>query len=165
MASDSNQPDMTIIKPFIEGTLQTLKVQCALNATHGKPYIKGSGPDVQSSIAAVLGLTSTAFRGSLSICFPEATFLAIMGRLLGETYTQITTDLEDGAGELLNIIFGFAKKVLNERSHTFEKAIPTVVRGEGLSVRHLTNQATLILPFESELGAFAIEICIEKNTE
>src|SRR5689334_8015212 len=97
--------DVNFINPFIDGALETLKIQCSFSAKSGKPYLKGKGPVIKTDIAAVIGLTSASFNGSVAICFPEAIFLTIMERMLGEKHSTITKDLEDGACELLNIIF------------------------------------------------------------
>ncbi len=153
--------DVNFINPFIEGTLETLKVQCSSPATAEKPFLKGKGAEIVVDIAAVIGLTSQAFNGSIAICFPEIVFLSIMGRMLGETYTVITQELEDGASELLNIIFGQAKKVLNEKNYAIQKAIPTIIRGRDIVVKHLTQSPTIVLPFHTEAGTFHIEIAIQ----
>jgi chemotaxis protein CheX len=81
--------------------------------------------------------------------------------MLGESYTDITKDLEDGAAELLNMIFGQAKADLNEKKYEIEKAIPTVIRGEALRMNHLASTPTLVIPFESPVGLLRIEINIE----
>jgi chemotaxis protein CheX len=155
--------DVNFINPFIDGAVETLKVQCSMPTTAGKPFLKGKGPEITTDIAAVIGLTSTAFNGSLAICFPQKIFLTMMEKMLGEKYTSITQELEDGASELLNIIFGQAKKILNERGYHIQKAIPTIVRGSDILVRHLTPSATIVLPFETEVGVFHIEIATQAS--
>ena len=153
--------DVNFINPFIEGAIQTLKLQCSFPTTAGKPFLKGSGPEIKIDIAAVIGLTSKAFNGSVAICFPQKIFLTIMEKMLGEKYTVITAELEDGASELLNIIFGHAKKELNTKGYAIEKAIPTIIRGSDMSVKHLTSSPTLVLPFDSEAGTFHIEVATQ----
>jgi chemotaxis protein CheX len=106
----------------------------------------------------VIGLTSNNFTGSVAVCFPKQVFLTIMERMLGERHDSITRELEDGASELLNIIFGQAKRVLNEQGFSIEKAIPTIVRGTDLNVHHLTPNPTIIVPFQTDVGSFYIEI-------
>ena len=152
--------DSAFIQPFLDGTITTLKVQCQMEATMTKPYIKGTGSEKpgQVDIAGMLGITSDQFKGSMSLCFPEKTFLAIMGNMLGETYTTITPDVEDGAGELINIIFGYAKRVLNEKGCTIQKALPTIVRGSAITVHHLPKGPIMVLPFTTNNGPFHIEI-------
>lgn len=155
--------DVNFIKPFVEGTVETLKVQCRVLATVGKPYMKddSNAEKMNTAIAGIIGITSAGFKGSISLCFPEKTFLGVMSRMLGETYATISKDVEDGAGELTNIIFGTAKRVLNEKGHSIQKAIPSVVCGAGLKVRHMTRIPTVVLPFDTELGPFSIEVGIE----
>ena len=155
--------DVAFVNPFVSGALETLKVQCSTTVTPGKPFIKGLNQPTDVAIAAVLGLTSKPFNGSIALCFPEKTFLTIMGKMLGEAFPAITKDLEDGAGELLNIIFGQAKKHLNDKGYAIEKAIPTIVRGKELMVRHMSANPTVILPFESDAGLFHIEVSTEPN--
>ena len=155
---DQPKIDVNFINPFIEGAIETLKVQCSFSVVAGKPFLKGKGPSIKVDLAAIIGLASPAFKGSVAICFPKPVFLRVMEKMLDEKFTEITKDLEDGASELLNIIFGQAKKALNDKGYAIEKAIPTIVRGEGIEVKHLTPSPTLVLPFSTEVGAFHIEI-------
>jgi chemotaxis protein CheX len=159
---DGLKIDVNFINPFIEGAIETLKIQCSFTAKAAKPFLKGKGPDIKTDITAVIGLTSAAFNGSVAICFPQSIFLSIMEKMLGEKHSAITKELEDGASELLNIIFGQAKRVLNEKGYAIEKAIPTIIRGSDLSVKHLTPNATIVVPFETEAGIFHIEIATQK---
>ena len=133
--------DKNFIKPFIEGTLNTLKVQCKIDSTPEKPFIKGSDPAKENSmvvdIAGVIGVTSTSFIGNFTLCFPEALFLTLMGNMVGETFTEMNEDVESGAGELLNIIYGTVKTVLNSQGYSLQRAIPTVVRGKNILMAQL----------------------------
>ncbi len=150
--------DVEFINPFIDAALKTMEIQCSLQATAGKPFIKGRMAQERIDIAAVIALTSPVFSGSMAICFPKTVFLGLMTRMLGEPYSEITPEVEDGASEILNITFGQAKVILNEKGYGLEKAIPTIVVGENIAVKHMTRTATIVLPFESDLGRFYIEI-------
>ena len=153
--------DLDFIKTFVLAALETLKVQCQFSAKAGKPFQKGQGVELGISIAGVIGITSSSFSGSIAVGFPTPTYLKIMSGMLGEEYTEITPDLEDGAGELINIIFGCAKKTLNDKGHNISRAIPSVVRGEKLRLMHMTKTPIIVIPFESPEGAFQIEIVLE----
>lgn len=159
----SQKLDVQFIQPFIDGTIQTLSVQCQLQATPGIPFTKGMGtaPVLQIDIAGLIGITSATFTGSVTICFPEKTFLKVMGRLLGEEFQTLNKDLEDGAGELINIIFGFAKRVLNAQGYTIQKALPSIIVGHGFSLRTFSKAPIGVLPFQTELGPFQIEVAME----
>ena len=57
--------------------------------------------------------------------------------MMGKPCAEITREAEDAAGELLNIIFGQAKgRLAEDRKYVIHEAIPTVIRGSDLSVRH-----------------------------
>jgi chemotaxis protein CheX len=156
--------DVEFVNPFVDSTIKTLSTQCNLQILPGKPRLKGAEGEPPVAIAGVIGLTSKAFNGSIALCFPEKTFLGAMEGMLGEPFPELTKDLEDGAGELLNIIFGQAKIVLNEKGMGIEKAIPTIVTGQSIAVRHLVNRPTIVLPFETEKGPFFIEVGIDEVT-
>lgn len=154
--------DLKFIKPFIDSALNTLQVQCSLECKTGKPFVKGKDvvqPDFE--IAAIIGLTSPSFTGSIAICFPKAVYLKIMSNMLMSEFTEITQDLQDGAAELLNIIFGGAKTVLNQQGYTIQKAIPTVVRGQHIQTSHLSTSPVMVIPFGTIAGEFHIEISTE----
>ncbi|MBX3020880.1 MAG: chemotaxis protein CheX [Bdellovibrionales bacterium] len=154
--------DVSFINPFVEGTLHVLKVQAQTEAAAEKPFMKTSAtPKMHVDIAGILGITSKTFNGGIAICFTDKVFLAIMSKMFGEEYKEITKDLEDGAGEILNMIFGHAKKILNEKGHAFDKALPTIVRAPNLSINH-SSKSSLILPFKAEAGTFFMEISTEK---
>jgi chemotaxis protein CheX len=153
--------DVQFFKPFIDGTVNVLAVQCKMKATHGKPFIKGSQAQPPFEIAASIGLACSAFTGSITLCFPKDVYLLLMSNMLGENFTAITDELQDGAAELLNMIFGSAKVALNPKGYNIQMAIPSVIRGENLRTTHLTRKQVIVLPFITEKGELHIEISTE----
>lgn len=155
--------DTHFFKPFIEGALNTLKIQCGVDAKPGKPFIKGTGREIITDIAGVIGLASSAVAGTIALCFPKDVFLRVMSRMIGQEQNEITSELQDGVSELLNMIFGHAKRVLNAEGYDIQMALPTVFCGQGLEFKHLTSAAIFVLPFTTEFGEFHIEICAEAS--
>lgn len=156
--------DLNFFKPLLDGTRTTLKIQCKTDVTPLKPFMKSNTSPVTFDIASVIGLTSSKFSGSMSLCFPAAVYLKLMSNMLGEELTELTPELHDGAAELLNIIFGQAKRVLNDSGYDIEKAIPTVISGKGMSTRHISSQPVIVLPFETPAGIFHVEIVFGPGT-
>ncbi len=154
--------DAAFFKPFIDGTLNMMKVSCATQGSMLKPFLKGTSEQSPFDIAGVIGLTCEAFSGTITICFPDKVFLTLMSRMLGENFTEVTPDLQDGAAEFMNMIYGQAKVVLNQAGYKIEKAFPTVIRGKDLRTRHAGgHNKTVVLPVQSDAGNFYIEICAE----
>jgi chemotaxis protein CheX len=157
-------PDMKFLKPFIEGTVHTIKVQCSTETVPGMVLTKPDPTLVRFDIAAIIGLTSAELSGAVTLYFPKDVFLGLIGRMFKEQYPEITSELEDGAGELLNIIFGHAKRILNTQGYAIERAIPVIFRGGngGGRPKPLVNAKPVQIPFKTDLGDFLIEIMVEK---
>lgn len=147
--------------PFIQGTLSVLRIQCTLDCKPAKPFIKGTHDQDDISIAAIIGLNCESFNGLIVIAFPKAVFLKAMGNMFGEVLHEITDDMQDGASELLNMIYGQAKIVLNDQGFGISRALPSVIRGEKLRLYQDTSSKVFVLPFTCEAGTFYVEICTE----
>lgn len=151
--------DVKFIDPFIRATTQSLKIQAKIESQPGKPKLKTPVDALKFfDIVGIISLVSNAFNGSIALCFKKSVFLQLCENMLGEEYDEITDELEDAAGELLNIIFGVAKAELNAtEGYKIHKAIPTVLRGDKIKVKQ-TKGPTIILPFATDFGDFQIEI-------
>lgn len=156
--------DVDFINPFIGAARSVLETQAQLTLTAGKPMLKKADERLPMEIAGVIALSCKEFTGSINLCFKAETFLKIYEGLTGEKHTTITTEIEDAAAELLNIIFGQAKTVLNDqKGYTLERALPTVLTGEKLRLYHSSRNPAIVIPFESPAGAFHLEVVVEKS--
>lgn len=157
--------DVEFISPFIDSTVEILSIQANTAAKAGKPRLKEAGQRSEFDIVGVITLISNVFEGSIALCFKSEVFLKICSNMLDENIEELNDEVEDAAGELLNIIFGMAKAKLNdEKGYQIEKAIPTIIRGPGIRVKQ-TLGPTIILPFESDAGEFQVEIELSNSEE
>jgi chemotaxis protein CheX len=152
--------DTDFINPFLNATLNVLKVQAGVDAKPGKIFVKSDQHKNMGDISGVIGLVSDTFNGTVNITFPEKVFLQIVSGMLGEEYTELTKDIVDAAGEITNMIFGQAKVILNEKGYGIKTAIPSVVSGKNHSLEALTKGPVVVVPFESSKGSFFVEICL-----
>ncbi|MCB0407699.1 MAG: chemotaxis protein CheX [Bdellovibrionales bacterium] len=142
--------DVEFINPFLSATKQTLSVQAQTEIQPLKPYIKSKNIPYQVNIAGVISLISDHFTGSITLCFPSETFLNIYNKMFDEQNTKINSEIEDAAGELLNIIYGQSKAELNDKKgYQLKKAIPTVLTADKLRIRQQGSGPTVVLPFDS----------------
>ena len=156
--------DVSFINPFIVATKTALEVQADTEVSVLKPYIKKEALPYDIGIAGVISLITDGFTGSITLCFPTQTFLDIYNKMFEEDNKEINEELEDFAGELLNIIYGQAKVILNdELGHELQKALPAVLTSEKLKIRHTGQGPVFVLPFDSQLGKFHIEIEMASN--
>jgi chemotaxis protein CheX len=150
-----------ILRPFLESTMNVLKTMAFLDPKPGKPFVK-SGPEPKGDVTGVIGLASESHQGSMAIVFPRATILQIVSSMLGENYTEVTSDVLDCVGELTNMISGGARASLAKMGLKFEMAIPTMIQGEHHIVEHKTSGGGVIcIPFNIESGTFYVEACFK----
>ena len=160
--------DAKFLGIFVEQTQKTLEIQANTKViSHKKPLLRTDENTPQDiAIAGVIGLSSDKFKGSISLCFPKKTFLKIYKNMVDEDCTEIDNEIQDAAGELLNIIYGQAKAILvNENNYDLKPAIPSILAGEKLKIRHQTTSPVIILSFKTEVGDFHIEITITDTNE
>ena len=157
--------DGEFLNPFIAAAVKTLETQADIKITPGKAYIKKTSSDnkIQIDIAGIINLTCQQFKGSIALCFPAGVFLSIYEAMLDERPDEIDEEVSDCAGELLNIIFGTAKTELIPKGYKLERAIPTVLAGQKLMVKFKSPYPAIVLPFESNIGEFLIEILIDES--
>jgi chemotaxis protein CheX len=156
--------NVEFINPFILSTLETLKVQANTPIEGGKPFVKDSTHNPETAICGVISITSDQFKGNLSLIFSKNVFLKIYENMLGEKHNEITNEIQDACGELLNIIFGQAKSKINsEKGFTIQKALPTVLRGSDIRIQQTTGVPIIVIPFKISTGEFYLEIAAEPN--
>lgn len=154
----NRQATLEFLNTTLEAVSYTLKITTSTEVTAGKPYPRGQGPSVKSEIAAVIGIVSGPFNGSLILGFGKKTYLSLMSRMLGGEYSEITPDIRDGVAELLNIILGQAKTSLNDKGFAIKQAIPTVVHGSDVQILPSSSRPSIIVPYTSEVGDFYVEL-------
>lgn len=156
--------DVEFINPFISATKTVLETQANLKLVPGKAYLRKPTENIPMEIAGVLNLVCSEFKGSISLCFRGQVFLNIYESMVGEKHAQITSEIQDAAGELLNIIFGQAKTILNDqKGYSLEKSLPTILVGEKLKLHHQSRSPAIILPFDCGAGTFHVEIVVDRS--
>ncbi len=154
--------DVEFINPFIEATLAVFEITANIKANKERVFVRGRD-QISGDISAIVAMNSDCFVGSMAISFEEKCFLGVVEGMLGEKHPAITSDNQDAAGEFCNQIFGMAKKVLNEKGHTIQPSIPSVVTGKGHSIKHLVEGVCLAVQFGTPCGKFSIEAVIQEK--
>lgn len=150
--------DMEFLNPFLSATIHVLKVQAGTVVTPGQVFIKKPTDTLMGDVSGLIGIVSATFKGSVIISFPKDTFLNVISRMLGEKIYTLEKEVTDGAGEITNMIFGQAKIELNQKGYGIQTALPSVITGEGHSHSARTKGPVMVVPFDSDVGSFFVEI-------
>lgn len=152
------QRTVEFVNVLLDAVAYTLRVSTQTHARAGKSYARGTAPAPQADIAATVGVLSPAFNGTVVLGFQKESYLTIMSKFLAMEYTEITPDVEDGAAELLNVILGQAKVLLNDRGFELVQAVPAVIAGKEIRVFPAFVKRSILVPFQCELGSFYLEV-------
>jgi chemotaxis protein CheX len=148
--------DVKYLNPFIKSTVETFRIMMKTEITPGAPMIKKPNTPI-SDISAVIGLSGDA-QGTIALSFEQNIALLIVSKLLGVSIHEVGQDLNDGIGEIVNIIAGYAKKDLTEFNLSI--SLPNIIIGKHHTLNSPTNSPTIVVPFASNLGNFHVEVSL-----
>ena len=155
-----------LLLPFQEGTKKTFLELCKTEVHSIKLLEKGKLPPNLTSVAGMIGITSPSIEGSVSIQFSEKTFLKVVNQMLGGHYTELSHEIDDGAAEFTNIIFGYAKNELNQKGMGIQMALPSLLTGKSIHYAGSGgSQSVQTIAYLTELGPFYHVIHINQKKE
>ena len=153
--------DVDFINPFIDSAVETLESMCkASKLEPGRTYLLGKDEKLDIDISGTLNITSPYFKGTIAISFADEVYEKLVSTLMQGKEENVNIDNQDAAAEMINIIFGKTKALLNSNGYKLERAIPKVMRGSGHNIQS-SNAPVLLLPFNSNEGKFFIQICVK----
>lgn len=158
--------DAEFINPFLNAVSHTLKgMGQVADVKAMKTILLKPGEEKHADITGSLAIVAPAFVGTIAVSFPAKTYLAVVSNMLGKQYTEITSEIEDAAAEVVNVVYGNAKSVLNEKNYQMEKAIPSLIKGANHAIRSDAQSPTLVTEFTSAAGPFFVSISIDLRSK
>ena len=155
--------DPIIPKSLVDAIKDTFSIQASTTVEIKAVSVVPPGGINGVDVVSVIGLNSPTLEGTRALCFPKATFLGVMNKMLAENYTEITVENADGAGELLNITYGGARVKINEAGHSFMPAIPTVAIGDKIQIVHKNTQKIVRIECNCGFGPFFSQVSLRKK--
>jgi chemotaxis protein CheX len=149
---------LEFLNTTLDAAIYTFKVATNTEVTPQKTVIRNGDNGPPHEVAAMVGLVSPQFQGTLVLAFPGSTYLPIMNRLTGGDFKELTPEIRDGVAELLNIVVGQAKTSLNQKGYQLQQAIPTLVQGGKIFTAASPATRSVIVPFTCDAGPFFIEL-------
>jgi chemotaxis protein CheX len=149
--------DVSYVNPFVTATILCFKTMVFTDVTPLKPSLKNE-PYPTHDISGVIGLSGEA-QGSISLSFPLDVAIKVISSMLGCEITEKSPELNDGIGEIANIIAGNAKRGLTK--YNLSISLPNVIVGKGHVIGGQSGCPTIIVPFSSKIGTFSMEVALK----
>lgn len=148
-----------IINPFINATIEVLKSMANTDSFPEKPFLKTDDTAI-GDVTSIVGITGEP-DATFSISFDSESILYIVSRMFGETMEELTQEVADATGELVNMISGKARREMDKKGIHYDGAIPTIITGKGHEVKHISEGPVIAIPFKNAKGSFLMEICFK----
>ncbi len=165
MARDYSQslstPKAELITPFLVAVRDTFETMFGEKVHRKELYLK-KGSRMYGEISGIIGLSGRT-TGTCAVSLPEPVALAIIQRLLGASSggNLSRAELNDGVGELINMIVGRAKALLSATPYRFDISLPTIVSGEEHEFYQKKTAVCVVVLFELESGGlFTLEVTV-----
>lgn len=159
-ADKSIKINIEFLKVFIDSTKYILQSFCQFqNVQHGKPFLYSAKTAQPLALEGRIELKSSFFEGQFIVGFPEKVYLEILKLVLFQEDSGITKENADFAGEIVNMVYGQAKNILNASGHNFEKVIPTFEIHPAL---HESKNPIVVVPLQTDAGTIELLVEVKK---
>mgnify|MGYP001809852956 CR=1 FL=1 len=158
--------NVEFINPFIEATKTVLETMAGTSCERKRLFLKDDFR-MLGDISGIMGLSGEAV-GSIVISFPKDLACRIVSAMLGgePMGTELSADVCDGVGEIVNMVAGHAKSALAKTKYHFQISIPTVVSGEKHELTHKSGTPNIVVLFETNnKEQFALQVALTPKDE
>lgn len=158
--------DVNMLNPFIKCTLDVFSKMIRTGIQRAGLKIKNNFK-MFGDYSGVIGLAGSG-SGVAIVSFPkELARLAVANMLYMDPAELEESDIEDGVGELINMIAGAAKSSFTGSPFSFDISLPNVIKGRagGYEVNHKKGVPCFEVMFDCtdfEMS-FVLEISLKSN--
>ncbi len=142
-----------------EGVKITFETMLGLSPSPMQFQVSRDG-HAQGDITGIVSLTQEAMDAVCLISFPSSTIFHVLKKVYGMDFNSLEEQaVQQGVGELANIINGVIKTRMNERGFKLRMGLPNVVIGKAHTVMTQANPS-LTIPFEIDKLQFSVTLTI-----
>lgn len=148
--------DVKFINPFVMAIANVFETMVHTKVKIRKPQLKQADL-VSAEVSGIIGLSGHV-QGSVVLSFPRDVACKVASAFAGVEMTVKSPDFADAIGELANMVAGNAKKDFGEYKTSI--SLPSVIIGPGHTVSQSKAWPYLVIPCETDLGNFAVEVAL-----
>lgn len=147
--------DVRYINPFVDAVNSVFTTMLSLQPTRKSLKVSPNEAD-EPQLTSIIGISGKV-HGVVALRFPPATARSVAARMLGSEPDEASGEITDAVAEMVNMVAGNAKARF-DHDPPLELGLPTVVEGRGYRLKYPSGSFWLEVPFETESGAFSMEI-------
>jgi chemotaxis protein CheX len=153
--------DVKYINPFVSAVRNVFHTMLGVEVKIGKPYVKKEDT-ASADVSGIIGFSGDA-AGCVVLSFPKLVAVRAASTFAGTDIGENHPDFADAVGELANMIAGNAKK--DFEGVAISISLPSVVIGDSHRVSKSNTSPRLVVPCETSLGPFFLEVAMKLEKE
>ncbi|MCG8685846.1 MAG: chemotaxis protein CheX [Desulfobacterales bacterium] len=155
--------DVTLVNPFIEGTLHILDTTAFVKVKPEPPFLKTDNV-CQGDITGFLEISGD-LEGTAAISFTEKSILGIVSAMFGEEMTEINEEITDAVGEISNMVAGHVTTKIAEQDKKIKVKFVKVLTGRNETISHTESGSHVVsIPFRTTKGKVIVEVCYSDDS-
>jgi chemotaxis protein CheX len=167
LAMSGKTIDVNLVNPFIEATIECLTQMAGMQPARKRLFIKND-PKMHGDVSGVIGM-SRGLTGSCMVSFPMPLARRIVGGMLMEDPAALTPEMvNDGIGEVANMVAGGARRLFVAAGKQFDISTPTVISGDPISMFNPGDVVSIAAEFTSKPEwpeTFLVEVALKPTTK
>mgnify|MGYP003632970160 CR=1 FL=1 len=148
--------DAGLITPFADSIRHVFDTLFQLPVCVGETTVK-EGNRCPFDVSGVVGL-SGSIAGTVVLSMPSETAVAVVALFTGERLEPESDAFADAVGEIVNIVCGHAKSLLDRRNVSI--SCPSVVVGRGHRVAFQSGIPRVAIPCTTDRGELVLEVAV-----
>ncbi len=121
-------------------------------------------PQHQETIISSIGITGS-IDGNIIICLSEIDACKTVSKMLGMDIQPGSPDVNDGVGEITNMLAGGIKTNSSKENVSFNISIPSTVKGDHMKVYGQEGVDKIVQRYKAEDIHFVVIVTYKKHTE
>lgn len=152
--------NVKFLNPFLEAANEVLQAETGISVQRGSLSLHNSAitADEITVLLSLVGEVQGLVLYGLSI----DTGLALVSRVLGQTFSQFDDLARSGVAELGNVITGSATVKLSQAGFQTNISPPTLVEGQGVKISTL-DFARVVVPLDTPVGAVTVHLALRET--
>ena len=97
----------------------------------------------EECVISSIGFNGT-LEGTCALCLPDSSACSLVSRMTGQKVDEVSVEIIDGIGELVNIILGGIKMKLEGTDFAFNISVPSCIKGSRMVILSDIKKTTTI---------------------
>ena len=151
--------NVKFLNPFLDAASEVLQAEVQTEVTRGELSLQKSALTADE-ITVLISLIGE-IQGVVLYGLSTKTGLAMVSRVIGQSFSEMNELAQSGVAELANVITGRASVKFSESGFESTISPPTIVLGKGINISTL-DFSRIVVPLKTEMGDITVHLALRE---